>query len=131
MNNGFNKIDWTKFGYAHVLLGVPILLIGLTFESSSSTMGGYKWVPLLLGVLILAVREPKELLLWIYPFSEKSGRGTARYLGLMGLLAYTAARVLPPEALKDALLLNAGLLLIALAVIWYLIRLVRFGEKGL
>lgn len=131
MNNGFNKIDWSRLGYALVFFGVPVMLIGSTFESSSATTDTLKWLPLLSGGLILLFKDREQLNKLFFPFSEKSGRGTARYLGLLGLLAFTAGRVLPPEVAKGALLLNTGLLLVAASAIWYLIRLVRFGEKGL
>lgn len=131
MNNAFNKIDWSSFGYASVYLGFPVLLFGLSLESISDTTQWLMWLPLSLGVLTLLFTDRQELLKIIYPFSAKSGKGTARYLGIVGLISYTSGRILPPELAKTALLFNTGLVLVAASALWYMIRLWRFKEKGL
>lgn len=131
MNNQFNKIDWPSLGYAHVFFGVPLLLFGLSLETESSYIKSSAWTPLVVGLTILLLTDRKELLKYLYPFAIQSGRGTARYLGVVGLLAYTLGSVVTTEDIKANFLLNAGLLLVAASASWYLIRLLKFGERGL
>jgi hypothetical protein len=131
MNNQFNKVDWSRFGYAQVFLGIPVLLFGLSLETDSSFTKTLIWLPLVAGLAVLLLTDRKELLKFLYPFSIKSGRGTARYLGLMGLLAYTIGSVVTADYIKANMLVNTGLLLVAASALWYMIRLTRFKERGL
>jgi hypothetical protein len=91
----------------------------------------WTWLPLVLGLTVLLLTDRKELLKYLYPFAIQSGRGTARYLGVVGLLAYTLGSVVTTEHIKANFLLNAGLLLVAASALWYMIRLTRFKERGL
>ncbi|MDP2187740.1 MAG: hypothetical protein Q8J69_03555 [Sphingobacteriaceae bacterium] len=131
MNNQFNKIDWPSYGYANLYFGVPVLLFGLSLETISATTQFLIWLPFAMGIIILLLTDRQELLKFIFPFAAKSGRGMARYLGVVGLLTYTSGRVLPEGIAKAPFLLNAGLLLVAASAAWYMIRLVRFQERGL
>lgn len=131
MNNGFNKIDWSSYGYAMVYMGLPILLFGLSLETDLAVTQTLIWLPLGAGIVVLLLFDRKQLFKFMNPFALQSGRGTARYLGLLGLLAYTFDRVVTADFIKVNGLLNAGLLLIGASVLWYVIRITRFKERGL
>jgi len=131
MNKRFKKVDWSRIGYVNVIIGVPLLLFGLSLNTMSSSTETILFLPVIFGLISLLLSDRVLLKQFFFPFSEKSGRGTARYLGLMGLLTYTAGRVITADYVKSDLLVNTGLLLVAAAACWYMIRLVRFKERGL
>ena len=114
-----------------MFFGVPLLLFGLSLETDSSYIKTSAWTPLLVGLTVLLLTDRKELLKYLYPFAIQSGRGTARYLGVVGLLSYTLGSLVTTEHIKANFLLNAGLLLVAASALWYMIRLTRFKERGL
>lgn len=121
-------IDWNSFAFALVVFGLPIFLVGLTFFPEPRWSSGMQ---LLIGLTMLAFRNRSKLVSMVFPFSTTAGRGSARYLAMLGLAWYTFGRIqLIPESNFMAQEL-IGLLLIGLAAAWYLIRMLRFGEKSL
>jgi hypothetical protein len=122
------KIDWESFASAHVVFGLPIFLAGLTFLSEPRWLAG---LPMLVGIFLLVFHNRKALMVMLFPFSIEAGRGTARYLALLGLAWYTFGRIeLIPES-NFAAQRFCGLLLLGLAALWYIIRRSRFGETSL
>ena len=60
MNNGFNKIDWSSYGYAMVYLGLPILLFGLSLETDLALTKTLIWIPLGTGAGVLLFFDRKQ-----------------------------------------------------------------------
>lgn len=125
-NKSTGKIDKASLGYGLFIVGVTAGFFELAFSGKLS-------VSLLLvgiGAALLAIFDRTLLLQMVFPFRLDSGKNSARYLGVMGLITYTLTY---GKGWVDdtAYPLFTGLLLIAASAFWYLIRLVKFGEKGL
>lgn len=126
MNNQYNKIDKTSLGYGLFIVGVTVAFFELAFSGKLS-------ISLLLvgaGMLLLLLFDRATLLQMVFPFRLDSGKNSARYLGVMGIITYTLSYGQGWVDNPDYPLFT-GLLLIAASATWYLIRLVKFGEKGL
>lgn len=120
------KIDKASLGYGLFIVGVTAAFFELAFSGKLS-------VSLLLvgvGVVLLALFDRTTLLQMIFPFRLDSGKNSARYLGVMGIVTYTLSYAQGWVDHPDYPLFT-GLLLIAASASWYLIRLVKFGERGL
>lgn len=120
------KIDKAGLGYGLFIVGATAAFFELAFSGKLS-------MSLLLvgaGVLLLALFDRTTLLQMVFPFRLDSGKNSARYLGVMGLITYTLTY--GEGWVNDTSYpLFTGLLLIAASASWYLIRLVKFGERGL
>ncbi len=120
------KIDKASLGYGLFIVGATAAFFELAFSGKLS-------VSLLLvgaGVVLLAFFDRETLLQMVFPFRRDSGKNSARYLGVMGIVTYTLSYAQGWVDHPDYPLF-IGLLLIAASASWYLIRLVKFGERGL
>lgn len=120
------KIDKASLGYGLFIVGATAAFFELAFSGKLS-------VSLLLvgaGVVLLAFFDRETLLQMVFPFRRDSGKNSARYLGVMGIVTYTLSYAQGWVDHPDYPLFT-GLLLIAASASWYLIRLVKFGERGL
>jgi hypothetical protein len=132
MNLNANNTSWSLFGYASIIIGVPILLLSWSmFEHLSATSRQISWIPLSAGIISLSFSDRVKLRHMLWPFSLGSGKGSGRYLGLLGLLWYTLGVTEAIKPLNHIVQTNSGLLLIALSICWYLIRLLKFKESGI
>ncbi len=108
------------------------MLFGLSLEeTSSASTGTASFIPFVTGTIALFLTNRDTLKRMYFPFRADSGRGTARYLGILGILSYSLGTTAVMTFTNNNLLMNFGFLLIAFAALWYVIRLVKFKEQTL
>lgn len=132
MNLAAKKTDWWSYGYAATVLGFPLMLFALSLEAAESgTTRTLGFIPFVSGVVALFFSNRNTLRRMLIPFRADSGRGTGRYLGVLGILSYTLGTTGLMQFTNNNLLMNFGFLLLGFAALWYAIRVLKFKEQTL
>lgn len=131
MNLKANKIDWWSYGYAATVIGFPLMLFSLSLSASEGSTTNISFIPFVSGLVALFFSDRNTLKRMLMPFRADSGRGTGRYLGVLGILSYTLGTTGWMPHANNNLQMNIGFVLLAASAFWYVIRLTKFKEQTL
>lgn len=131
MNLNANKIDWWSYGYAATVIGFPLMLFSLSLSASDGSTTNISFIPFVSGLVALFFSDRNTLKRMFIPFRADSGRGTARYLGILGILSYSLGTTGLIPVANNNLQMNIGFVLLAASAFWYVIRLTKFKEQTL